>query len=299
MVLDFEYEIIKTLGTQKKRKFGDVFLIRKLDDNQLFVLKKCSKTVQNKLIIESYLRDFSINLEHFTFQKNRCLVQNENDIYFVKSYVEGTPLDEFWKSVRKKDQFQTLKKIVKSLREPLNELKEKSIIHCDLKPSNIIIEIKDNQIIAHIIDFGLAFNLNSVEETRKILFPLGYASPELILNCQKCMNHTTDLFSIGIICWRLITGKLPLVHPNPSIMTNLQITYPLPENVAISNELYQLLSQICQKHIFRQVPNKMKVEDVECYLSNAMNQRIQSMDEICEKLDKIENRISIWKKIFQ
>src|SRR5690606_38072276 len=119
------------------------------------------------------------------------------------------------------------------------------IVHGDLKPSNILIEkvVDSRDFKVHFIDFGLAILPKQLTE-RKALFSLAYSAPELILERYEICNQTSDFYSLACIIYRLMCEKLPFHHPNPAIMTNLQITQSLPKNAALSKDLFLILEKM-------------------------------------------------------
>ena len=94
-----------------------------------------------------------------------------------------------------------------------------------------------------LIDFGLAFYFPKTDN-QEVLFALGYSSPELILSKKSIVNHSSDIFSLGIVFYELLSGRIPLTHPNPTVFTNLQITHPLTNSGNITDKLFQLISKI-------------------------------------------------------
>lgn len=295
MSISEKYRIIEELGGQTKRKFGKVFLIQSKESGDYFVLKSLQKETQNDQI-QLRLR----NEASFSFQSDYLphvieFFETDNELLLILKYKDGQTLSEFWQQIKKKNRVETLKKIILALIPIFEELRQNNIVHCDIKPSNLLIHEKNEQIVVNLIDFGLAIKTTDTSSS-KILFPLGYAAPELILNRRNCINHTSDLFSLGIVIWRLFEDKLPLSHPNPSIYTNLQITYPIPESGELSKELNSLVKKMCNKHQFSQAPNLMNQGEVDQYLLNATKKRYQTILEIWEDLRNCNERKSWFSK---
>ena len=230
------YRIERELGLQQKRKFGRVFLVvQKSDSSQRFILKTLEKSTSNVHLQERLRNEATFCFDHRQLPTVIQFEETETEILLILEHKEGLTLDVFWKSVRKKERIKTLKAILYGLLPALEILKEQHIVHCDVKPSNILVCEEQGELEIHLIDFGLALN-SQESETRKILFPLGFAPPELLLNQLNCVELTTVLYPIGMTIWRIFAGKLPLAHPNPSIFTNLQLVHPLPEHENIPNE---------------------------------------------------------------
>lgn len=282
------YSILKSLGNQKKRKFGEVFLVHEKETSNYFVLKRIIKTPTNSSIVSRLRKEATFNFQQKGLPSVKELIETNEQIILLKSFIPGETLDLYWKKIKRKNRIDTWKKIMDGLSESFNTLKDQGIVHCDIKPSNILIEEDGNTFHVHILDFGMAIRMSDIEIT-PTLFPLGYAAPELILNHLSSVDHTTDLFSLGIISWQLFDGKIPLSHPNPSIFTNLQITYPLPNSSNLPKGLFPILSKMCFKHSFSIPPNQLLIKEVELSLKNASKKRYQSLPEIINEFEKIDS----------
>ena len=168
-----------------------------------------------------------------------------------------------------------------------NYLKENKIAHNDIKPRNILATSRNGITEFILIDFGLAFNFPEVDN-QEVLFALGYSSPELVLSKKSIVNHSSDIFSLGIVLYQLWTGKIPLTHPNPTVFTNLQITHPLTNSDSIPDKLFQILAKMCVKHQFRLPPNQLPEDEVLNALLEAQIQRYQSISDVVLDIQEVE-----------
>jgi tRNA A-37 threonylcarbamoyl transferase component Bud32 len=81
------------------------------------------------------------------------------------------------------------------------------IIHCDLKPANIVV---DGDGKPHVLDFGLSVDRNSQQaEPRIPAGTLSYMSPEQLRGDRHWLKPTSDIWSLGVILYELLTGELP------------------------------------------------------------------------------------------
>lgn len=284
-----KYRILHELGSQKKRKFGKVYLVEHKENGMKAVLKHVKKDAVKETIIDRMRSEASFDFEMTGLPKTLFFQEFETELILLKEYFEGVPLDIFWKEIRKKDRLTTLKSIFNQLAPLFQHLKEQSIAHCDLKPSNIIVRQNENELFVALIDFGMSIRYPAKEQ-RSILFPLGYAAPELLLNELELIDDRTDFYSLGIIIWRLYENKLPLIHPNPSIYTNLQINHPLPEPDNMSKGMFNLVKKLCAKYAFNLPPNQLNSEERRMHLTNAMNQRPSNFSEILTELNHVKDR---------
>lgn len=284
-----KYQILNTLGSQSKRKFGHVYLVINKATGEKGVLKSLQITPTNLLLQDRIRKEAELTFNCKGLPATLDFYEDENELVLIKSYCPGIPLDEFWKSLSSRERLPTLKILISQLIPLFEELKKESIVHCDLKPSNIIIDKINNQLNVSLIDFGMALR-NNQHNKRTTLFPLGYAAPELILNRLDLVDERTDLYALGIIIWRLFEGKLPLTHPNPSIFTNLQLTHPLPEGNELPKGLFPLLQKLSAKHSFKTAPNTLPSDEVDQLLVTGMNMRYDALSAFYTDLEGLKKR---------
>lgn len=283
------YRMLKELGTQKKRKFGNVYLVEHKETGEKAVLKHVIKDSVKKPILERLRSEASFDFDVSGLPKTIYFRENDTEITLVKEYFAGLPLDVFWQNVPQKNRLNVLKSVFNNLTPLLNYLTIQSIAHCDLKPSNIIVHQNDNELSLAIIDFGMAIRYPA-EEKRSILFPLGYAAPELLLNELELIDQRTDFYSLGIIMWRLFENKLPLTHPNPSVFTNLQLNHPTPIGETIPRGLMKLINEMTSKYSFELPPNQLNSTERIKKLKMGMGNRPATIEEITEKLALVTNK---------
>ena len=102
-----------------------------------------------------------------------------------------------------------VREIIKQIISALRAFKRLEIVHRDLKPDNIMID-QYGQI--KLIDYGAVFvaSLDEDQETLEENVPQGtinYIAPETLLTMKA--DHLSDLFSLGVICYEMLTGELP------------------------------------------------------------------------------------------
>lgn len=288
MTVSDKYLIIEKLGNQTNRKFGSVYLAKNKETNQRVVIKTNSGDVHSPTFIQ-LKKEQSFSFKEKGLPEVIDFYELENEVFLVKKFQEGIPLDEFWKQLKRKEQLPFLIQFLEQFRFILNHIHHQNIIHCDLKPSNILIQKTETNFDIELIDFGLAIQ-HPIEENRKIIFPLGYAAPELLLNQLREVNPTSDYFSLGIMIWKLFHGTLPLMHPNPSIYTNLQLTHPIEDSSKLAKGLYSILSKMTVKPAFKTSPNRMRIDDVIEEIKLSQQGRYQSIEAIITDLKLVKPR---------
>jgi serine/threonine protein kinase len=284
-----KYKLINTLGNQKNRKFGEVYLAQNSFNLEFCIVKMCVKSQENSLIQAQIRKEAQFSFQHPSLSETLDFFEDEEKIILVKSYLKGETLAVFWEKIPSRKRAASLLSILRKIIPTLEFLHENKIIHCDLKPSNILVEQLGEELNVSLIDFGMALNM-AKENRRSTLFPLGYAAPELILNHLDLVDHRTDQYALGIIIWKLFADKLPLAHPNPSIFTNLQLTHPLPNNSNLPAGWYEILQKMCYKESFRTAPNLLSQEEISTVLKNGIANRYANLSICLSDLEKLPQR---------
>jgi serine/threonine protein kinase len=134
--------------------------------------------------------------------------------------------------------------------DALDYMHKHGIVHRDLKPENIMVD-KDDQI--KLIDFGIAMK----EDARRLTFVnvsslLGtpdYISPEQVKGARG--DQRSDIYSMGIIFYEMLTGRVPFVGPNPLAVMNERVLNevkpPRDLNPDISPELEEILYRALER----------------------------------------------------
>lgn len=116
--------------------------------------------------------------------------------------------------------------LTKQICEGLNKAHQAGIVHRDIKPGNIIIDL-DKKV--RILDFGLATvsDEDKLTKTGSTLGTVGYMSPEQIEGRQ--VDHRSDLFSVGVILYEMLTGRRPFDGENDvAVARSVMDTSPEP-----------------------------------------------------------------------
>lgn len=285
-------ELVKPLGNQHIRTFGKTYLGRMKNSGDLLVLKSVNPNNSRNLERLSAESTFGFSINGLP----KIVGMDEEKGILALEYQPGIPLDTFWEKIPKKQRHPFILQFLQRLIPLMQELERHQIVHCDLKPSNLLISGEIDNFSVYLIDFGLALRKNALEE-RTTLFPLGFAAPELVLNRLHLADHRTDLYSLGIIIWRLFVGELPLTHKNPSIFTNLQITHPLPDHSQLPKDYHTILQKMARKPFFRTAPNRMSLSEVDQLLTESIENRYPSFQAALDDLQNCSGKRSFYQRI--
>ncbi len=135
-----------------------------------------------------------------------------NRPYFVMEYIEGESLDKL--IARKELQVHDVIDIFIQFCDGLKKAHQKGVIHRDIKPSNILI---DHDGLVKIVDFGLAKlrEGSKITEEGTRMGTIPYMSPEQDLGQE--LDQRSDIFSLGVVLYELITRQLPFQGPPEAI----------------------------------------------------------------------------------
>ncbi len=135
--------------------------------------------------------------------------------YFVMELVRGIPITDFCDSLEMATENRL--KLFIAVCQAVQHAHLKGIIHRDLKPSNILVTLHDDQPVVKVIDFGVAKAINQ-QLTEKTLFTtfgnmIGtpqYMSPEQAALSGLDVDTRSDIYSLGVLLYELLTGTPPL-----------------------------------------------------------------------------------------
>lgn len=150
-------------------------------------------------------------LNHPALPRIIDIEEDETNIYIIEDYIDGRSLDRRLKTEKRFDE-ETVINWSKQLCDVLIYLhnqKPNPIIYRDMKPANIIVT-KENRV--KLIDFGIAreFKIENDSDTT-YMGTRGYAAPEQYGSSQT--DQRTDIYSLGVTMYHLITGKSPNEPP--------------------------------------------------------------------------------------
>ena len=254
-----KYEVIRVLG---KGATAVVYLGRDPDSDREVAIKLIKFGDDNAAMSRRLLKLFQTEdsvgrrLKHPNIVELYDAVVEDDHAYIVMEFIEGTSLEQYCVINRLLPMHRAIGIIFKCCLA-LDYAFRQGVVHRDIKPANIMIDKEDNP---KITDFGLALNL-SKDMKRDSTFIMGvgspaYMSPEQIKNYP--LNQKTDLYSLGVLLFQLLTGRLPFRANNQGALVYKIVNMETPSVCALNPNLPAGLDPILKKALEKDLYNRYR-----------------------------------------
>ena len=267
------YNIVKDGETVNNKVLGNRYqLMEKIGEGGMANVYTARCQILNRIVAVKILKDeFSTDEEFVNKFKNEAQaaaslnhpniinvydVGQDNGIsYIVMEYVDGINLKELIKKEGALEEQRAIN-IVKQIALALSEAHSKKIIHRDIKPHNIMIT-KDNMV--KVGDFGIAKAVNSstITSVGAVMVSVHYFSPEQARGGY--MDERSDIYSLGIVLYELLTGKLPFSGETPVnvALKHIHSKVELGEEdfANVSQDAQNLILKMTQRNVDRRYKN--------------------------------------------
>jgi serine/threonine protein kinase/lipopolysaccharide biosynthesis regulator YciM len=255
MLIGNRYKIIKKLG---QGGMGEVYQAKDTILDRIVAIKVVySSLLKKQEFLQRFLREAKItaSLNHQNIVKVFDLLIDNNNYYLIMEFIDGTSLRNHLENRNEINILNELDLFLQIL-DGVEYAHNKNIVHRDLKPENIMLS-KDR--IIKITDFGLAFALGSHSLTNPgvLMGTLGYLSPEQAQGID--VDFLTDIYSLGVILYELLTNNLPLIDTNAAAMIyKILHEKPIPPskyNPNIDKELENIILKAIEKNKAKRYKN--------------------------------------------
>ena len=262
------YELIEKIGE------GGMAVVYKGKDRLLnrYVAIKILRPeyTKDEQFIESFKRESqaSARLSHANIVGVYDVGKEGNIHFIVMELIDGKVLSEVIKE-KGRIEYKEAISIIRQVAAALSLAHKNQIIHRDIKPHNILITSTG---VAKLADFGIAKAVSAatiVGGNNKIMGSVHYFSPEQARGAY--VDERSDIYSLGIVLYEMLTGKVPFDGDNPVSIALMHINDPIPQ---LTKEVPGIPPQL------EKIVNKA----TEKYQSN----RYKNVDEMIRDLDDIE-----------
>lgn len=246
------YEIIRILG---EGGMANVYLANDTILNRKVAVKVLRGDLAND---ERFVRRFqrealsASSLSHPNIVEMYDVGEDDGNFYIVMEYIEGKNLKQLIKR-RTRLSLPEVIDIMKQLTDGIAHAHDSFIIHRDIKPQNML--ILDNGLVK-ITDFGIAVALNSTQltQTNSVMGSVHYLPPEQAAG--KGATFKSDIYSLGILMYELITGTLPFRGENAVEIALKQIKEPIPSIRESDDTIPQSVENIVLKACAKNPKNR-------------------------------------------
>src|SRR5882724_6877566 len=207
-------------------------------------------------------------------------VADEEGSYLVMEYVEGGTLEPHTKH----ENLLSVNKIIEIIfkcSKALDYAHRYGVIHRDIKPANIL-AAKDTDI--KISDFGAA--LTMAAETTQVsgIGSPAYMSPEQLQ--EFVLNHQTDIFSLGVVMYQMLTGALPFKGTNNYSMVYQIIHVDTPPPSVLRPEIPAAVDAIVRRALEKEIAKRFQTwEEFAQALADTFN-NLQKPEEVVPETEK-------------
>uniref|UniRef100_A0A8C5SAM8 Protein kinase D3 n=1 Tax=Laticauda laticaudata TaxID=8630 RepID=A0A8C5SAM8_LATLA len=221
----------------KHRKTGRDVAI-KVIDKMRFPTKQESQLRNEVAILQNLHHPGIVNLE--------CMFETPERVFVVMEKLHGDMLEMILSSEKSRLPERITKFMVTQILVALRNLHFKNIVHCDLKPENVLLASAEPFPQVKLCDFGFARIIGEKSFRRSVVGTPAYLAPEVLRS--KGYNRSLDMWSVGVIVYVSLSGTFPFNEDediNDQIQ-NAAFMYPPNPWKEISHEATDLINNLLQ-----------------------------------------------------
>ncbi|XP_036397906.1 serine/threonine-protein kinase D1 isoform X2 [Megalops cyprinoides] len=221
----------------KHRKTGRDVAI-KIIDKLRFPTKQESQLRNEVAILQNLHHPGVVNLE--------CMFETPERVFVVMEKLHGDMLEMILSSEKGRLPERITKFLITQILVALRHLHFKNIVHCDLKPENVLLASADPFPQVKLCDFGFARIIGEKSFRRSVVGTPAYLAPEVLRN--KGYNRSLDMWSVGVIIYVSLSGTFPFnededIHDQ---IQNAAFMYPPNPWKKVSQEAIDLINNLLQ-----------------------------------------------------
>ncbi|XP_063109007.1 serine/threonine-protein kinase D2 isoform X2 [Cavia porcellus] len=221
----------------KHRKTGRDVAVKVIDKLR-FPTKQESQLRNEVAILQSLRHPGIVNLE--------CMFETPEKVFVVMEKLHGDMLEMILSSEKGRLPERLTKFLITQILVALRHLHFKNIVHCDLKPENVLLASADPFPQVKLCDFGFARIIGEKSFRRSVVGTPAYLAPEVLLN--QGYNRSLDMWSVGVIMYVSLSGTFPF-NEDEDISDQIQnaaFMYPANPWSLISTGAIDLINNLLQ-----------------------------------------------------
>ncbi|WP_448560513.1 serine/threonine-protein kinase [Trichothermofontia sp.] len=231
----------RLLGLVGQGQFGRVFCAIHRRTGQMVALKELK---HDRFPTHKFLRElrFLLSLQHPNIVTCRSLEHTANGRYLVMDYCESGTLRNVVMEEARLHPAQSLK-LVMDILLGLEHAHSRGIVHCDIKPENILLQIQPTGWLGRISDFGIARLSQELNQDFNTTGSPAYMAPERFYGQY---SPTSDLYAVGIILFELLVGERPF-SGTPADLMSAHLNRPVQIPSFVPDALQAVIRKALQK----------------------------------------------------
>ena len=250
-ILNGRYKIIRPVGYGG---MAEVFLAHdELLDRNVAVKMLRDQFLSDKELLEQFQREAksAARLVHPYIINIYDVVSEGNNQYIVMEYVDGVTLKEYMQE--HKLSLNAVLEIGVRLADALQHAHSHKIIHCDIKPQNILLDKNMNPKIA---DFGIAKMVTNqtMVYSKAVMGSVHYISPEQASGGK--ITACSDVYSLGIVLFEMLTGQVPYVGTTAVAVAMMHVEKPVPRLADFMENVPEGLQEIMDKALAKRCEDR-------------------------------------------
>ena len=255
-----KYRLIELLG---RGGMGHVFLGRHVTMNRLVALKIISRQVgKDPASLERFLAEARAiaSLDHPNIVQAYSVDNEDGRYYIVMEYVEGLDLQRMVDEDGPLD-CRLAVEYIRQAAEGLDHAHQRNMIHCDVKPSNLLVNVQG---VVKILDMGLARLTHderpeTSDSQEQVLGSVDYLAPEQAVGSSE-LDRRADVYSLGCTFYFLLTGHPPF--PKGTLAERIlkhQTQSPPPMRADVPADLAAICTKMMAKEPDDRYPSAVEV----------------------------------------
>ena len=187
------------------------------------------------------------NLEHAHILPVHDYGEADGFTYLIMRYMDAGTLKDRMKAGPLA--LNEIDRLFSQLADALDYAHSKGVVHRDLKPANVLVDARGSVFLT---DFGIAKLLESSSQftsTGAMVGTPAYMSPEQVTDTD--VDGRSDLYSLGIILYEILTGRLPFSADSTTSLINARLTMPIPEVRSVQSNVPAAWQEVVGKALAR------------------------------------------------